>query len=248
MRTKAQVGTEAMIAIGIMLVFFSVLFFVVGQQFVSVSEQRIQQPFIDINERLAREINLAHRSPVGYSRIVEIPGEINNLAYTVSLENPSIVGGEENSPYILLQVSELDAEFTSFLTGSVSGEVCGARLEIRREKNGVSVACMFDLEGESCSANTCHPTLYCDIGGEDICKQLISIGSSCTREDSCVAGAFCDNDVSGNCEALFSAGISCEDNAQCLSGVCDVTCKKSVNEQCTSDDECASNICEGGDK
>jgi len=100
--------------------------------------------------------------------------------------------------------------------------------------------------GVSCSANSDCASGICSGG---VCSG-IAVGSSCSDQNACVAGAYCD----GTCKTLIPVGGDCssvspneQSNACAFGSTCNGTCVKwasrSAGQPCSDSSECSTNVC-----
>ena len=241
---KTQVATEALIVISFMLVFFLVLFFVVGTQFISAAEQQTVQPFSDIHYRLTQEIKLAYESPEGYTRSVTLPSEVNNVKYILSLEQQT-ADSESVSSLLVLDVPSLEQTFTSYFPERVTGQPCPGRISVQHVADGVVLGCIS--AGSTLFGGRCEVTSHCASGlvcDRSLCR--FAFGSACDDSAQCSSQAVCEE---GSCRSSLgnrcSANSDCVLGSSCLDSVCVGDGTVALGSACSASQQCVSGACSG---
>lgn len=132
-----------------------------------------------------------------------------------------------------------------------SSEYCDSEMDVCAERPPYGVKPL----GEQCSGLECQSGLYCDIAGDSICKETLSVGQPCASvafENPCQAGLYCEASAASNegvCAPMAAIGESCTDSDGCQAGVCDAgTCQRRerLGEPCMTDERCWGGHCVAG--
>ena len=183
---KSQVSTEFMffVAMGFVLL---AAYLVISYNYLNLTfERRDIITSLDTLEQIRNEINLAGRVENGYTRIVNIPPNINRQSYSLAIRNREIVVRFKDVDYARLLSTRVNID--TYSNGSLYFAP-GNKIFITKVNDEVYIdkTCNTGDQDDICSG--VHPgcqTGYCIL----TCKDNVWIYSS-----ECDFGGFCNPDT-----------------------------------------------------
>lgn len=118
---KGQAANEIAIIIGIMIMFLIAFMSVLGDQFVSVTDDRTRQVAEDLADVVEFELVTASNAQDGYSRSFTLPPFLDGAPYTIKLYNSSTLGTNFSSVLITINTSNGEYSAMRILPGNIIG-------------------------------------------------------------------------------------------------------------------------------
>jgi hypothetical protein len=133
---KGQAANEIAIIIGIMILFLIAFMSVLGDQFVSVTDDRTKQLAEDLADVAESELVTASNAQDGYSRMFSLPPYLDGATYAIVLNNASTLGANFSSVLVSINTSNGEYSAMRILPGNVLGAFSeGANMV--RKRNGL---------------------------------------------------------------------------------------------------------------
>jgi len=108
---KSQTAIEFLILVGVVLLFFTSFFLILGENIEDKASQNINKNVNEIALLVQEEIGFASDSVEGYYREFKVPQDINGLDYEISLVGNKVYIKSVNEKYsIALPVQNVSGE------------------------------------------------------------------------------------------------------------------------------------------
>ncbi|MEK6932933.1 MAG: hypothetical protein AABW56_04035 [Nanoarchaeota archaeon] len=179
---KSQVSTEFMFFVGMGFVLLAA-YLVISYNYLNLTfERRDIITSLDTLEQIRNEINLAGRVENGYTRIVNIPPNINRQGYSLGIRNREIVVRFKNVDYARLLSTHVNLD--TYTNGSLYFAP-GNKIFITKVNDEVYIDKICNM-GDQNICSSVHPgcqSSYCIL----TCKDNVWVYSS-----ECGFGEYCN--------------------------------------------------------